>query len=265
MIKVHNLNKWFGELQALKDINLEVQEREVVVLIGASGSGKSTLLRCLNFLERPEQGRIEFDGREINPARDDLNLLRQEMGMVFQHFNLFPHMTVLGNVIEGPVMVKKMRREKAVAEALKLLEKVGLADKVDAYPCHLSGGQQQRVAIARSLAMHPRVMLFDEPTSALDPELVGEVLAVMKQLAEEGMTMIVVTHEMGFAHEVADRVIFMDDGQIIEMGTPVQIFERPVHRRTRDFLSKVLWGPVRQPEAMGAAKDFFNTSFTAVM
>lgn len=244
MFKVYNLHKWFGRLHALKDINLEVREQEVVVLIGASGSGKSTLLRCLNFLEVPEQGQIIFDSEVINPVRDDLNLLRRDVGMVFQHFNLFPHMTVLRNLIEAPVMVKKMRREEAVQEALALLQKVGLADKVDAYPCQLSGGQQQRVAIARALAMHPRVMLFDEPTSALDPELVGEVLAVMKQLAREGMTMVVVTHEMGFAREVADRMIFMDEGRIVEEGDPAQIFERPRKERTRDFLSKVLWGPI---------------------
>ncbi|WP_078060852.1 amino acid ABC transporter ATP-binding protein [Desulfotomaculum copahuensis] len=265
MIKVHGLNKWFGKMQVLKDVNLAVREKEVVVLIGASGSGKSTLLRCLNFLEHPEKGRIEFDGRAVNPAQDDLNLLRRDMGMVFQHFNLFPHMTVLGNVIEAPVMVKRMRREEAVAEAKLLLAKVGLADKVDAYPCHLSGGQQQRVAIARSLAMHPRVMLFDEPTSALDPELVGEVLAVMKQLAKEGMTMIVVTHEMGFAREVADRVLFMDEGQIIETGTPEQIFERPVHPRTRDFLSKVLWGPFPQPAAGILQNNVFAGYSTAAV
>lgn len=260
MIKAHNLNKWFGRLHALKDVSLEVREQEVVVLIGASGSGKSTLLRCLNFLEVAEEGRVIFDGQVIDPGRDDLNLLRRDVGMVFQHFNLFPHMTVLGNVIEAPVMVKKMNREEAVREALALLEKVGLGDKVEAYPCQLSGGQQQRVAIARALAMHPRVMLFDEPTSALDPELVGEVLVVMKKLAREGMTMVVVTHEMGFAREVADRVIFMDEGRIVEEGDPVQIFERPRKERTRDFLSKVLWGPM---PAVGAARGFTAAASSA--
>jgi polar amino acid transport system ATP-binding protein len=241
LVKVRNLNKWFGRLHALKDVNLEVREGEVAVLIGASGSGKSTLLRCLNFLEQPEQGQVIFDGKVIDPRQDDLNLLRREVGMVFQHFNLFPHMSVLENIIEAPIMVKKVPREKAIEEALALLHKVGLADKVDAYPCQLSGGQQQRVAIARALAMHPRLMLFDEPTSALDPELVGEVLAVMKQLAREGMTMIVVTHEMGFAREVADRVIFMDEGRIVEEGEPARVFSRPQKSRTRDFLSRVLW------------------------
>lgn len=248
MIKVRGLNKWFGSLQALNNVSLEVKSKEVVVLIGASGSGKSTLLRCLNLLEIPDQGEVCFDGRAIRPGSDDLNLLRRDMGMVFQHFNLFPHKTVLGNIIEAPVMVKKMSRAEALENARWLLEKVGLEDKKDAYPCQLSGGQQQRVAIARSLAMSPRVMLFDEPTSALDPELVGEVLAVMKQLAREGMTMIVVTHEMGFAREVADRVIFMDEGGIVEAGKPRQIFESPRQKRTADFLSKVLWGPSASPD-----------------
>ncbi|WP_307402280.1 amino acid ABC transporter ATP-binding protein [Desulfofundulus luciae] len=256
MVKVRNLNKWFGRLHALKDVNLEVREGEVAVVIGASGSGKSTLLRCLNFLEVPEQGQVIFDGKVIDPRRDDLNLLRREVGMVFQHFNLFPHMSVLENIIEAPVMVKKVPREKAIEEAQALLHKVGLADKVDAYPCQLSGGQQQRVAIARALAMHPRLMLFDEPTSALDPELVGEVLAVMKQLAGEGMTMIVVTHEMGFAREVADRVIFMDEGRIVEEGEPAQVFSRPQKSRTRDFLSRVLWGS-------GPAQDCWTPAATA--
>ncbi|MFZ5644316.1 MAG: amino acid ABC transporter ATP-binding protein [Bacillota bacterium] len=247
MIKVSGLNKRFGGLQALKNIDLEVRNKEVVVLIGASGSGKSTLLRCLNFLEMPDGGRIEFDGRAIDPHKDDLNLLRRDVGMVFQHFNLFPHKTVLGNIIEAPLMVNKVRYKEAVEDALALLEKVGLQDKRDSYPCQLSGGQQQRVAIARSLAMNPRVMLFDEPTSALDPELVGEVLSVMKQLAREGMTMIVVTHEMGFAKEVADRVIFMDEGSIVETGNPEQVFELPRKKRTREFLSKVLWGGPTEP------------------
>lgn len=243
MIKVKGLHKWFGGLQALNNVSLEVKSKEVVVLIGASGSGKSTLLRCLNLLEIPDRGEVLFDGRLIKPGKDDLNLLRRDMGMVFQHFNLFPHKTVLGNIIEAPIMVKKISRGEALENARWLLEKVGLEDKRDAYPGQLSGGQQQRVAIARSLAMSPRVMLFDEPTSALDPELVGEVLAVMKRLAREGMTMIVVTHEMGFAREVADRVIFMDEGSIVEAGNPRQIFESPRQKRTVDFLGKVLWGP----------------------
>lgn len=257
MINVRGLYKSFGKLQALKNVSLEVRESEVVVLIGASGSGKSTLLRCLNFLEIPDKGVVEFSGRAVDPGSDNLNLLRRDVGMVFQLFNLFPHMTVLANIIEAPVMVKKMSRQKAVGEALALLKKVGLEDKVDAYPCQLSGGQQQRVAIARALAMNPRVMLFDEPTSALDPELVGEVLAVMKQLAGEGMTMIVVTHEMGFAREVADRVVFIDEGRIVEEGDPVQIFERPSQKRTSEFLGKVLWGPVAS-----MSKSAFTTAMT---
>jgi ABC-type polar amino acid transport system ATPase subunit len=243
MIRVRGLTKSFGNLRALDNVSLDVHSKEVVVLIGASGSGKSTLLRCLNFLEIPDRGQIELEGKIVNPGTDDLNLLRRDMGMVFQHFNLFPHKTVLGNIIEAPMTVKGLSRHQAVESALGLLQKVGLEEKKEAYPCQLSGGQQQRVAIARSLAMSPRVMLFDEPTSALDPELVGEVLVVMKQLAREGMTMIVVTHEMGFAREVADRVIFMDGGSLVEAGSPGQMFEHPRQKRTADFLGKVLWGP----------------------
>lgn len=240
MIKVVNLNKKFGKLHVLKDINMDVALREVVVLIGASGSGKSTLLRCINFLEKAEQGEIWLEGEKIDRKEADLNQVRQEVGMVFQHFNLFPHMTVLGNVMEAPVMVRGIDRQQAEQEARELLDKVGLADKADTYPNQLSGGQKQRVAIARALAMNPKIMLFDEPTSALDPELVGEVLAVMKDLASEGMTMVVVTHEMGFAREVADRVVYLDEGWIIETGMPEAIFSNPHHERTRSFLSKVL-------------------------
>lgn len=239
MIKVRSLNKHFGDLHVLKDINMEVQESDVVCLIGASGSGKSTLLRCLNFLEISE-GQIEIDGRVIDSKKMDLNLLRQDVGMVFQHFNLFPHMTVLQNIIEAPVYVKGLSRDQAVEEGKDLLEKVGLADKVDCYPSTLSGGQKQRVAIARALAMRPKVMLFDEPTSALDPELVGEVLSVMKDLAKEGMTMVVVTHEMGFAREVGDWVVYLDEGSIIEVAPPEQIFNNPNHQRTQEFLSCIL-------------------------
>jgi polar amino acid transport system ATP-binding protein len=239
MIKIRNLHKHFGELHVLKGINMEVKEKEVVCLIGASGSGKSTLLRCINFLERSE-GEIWIEGRKIDRQTMDLNKLRQEVGMVFQHFNLFPHMTVLGNVIEAPIHVKGLSRKEAEETAMQLLNKVGLADKANVYPSQLSGGQKQRVAIARALAMQPKVMLFDEPTSALDPELVGEVLAVMKQLAKEGMTMVVVTHEMGFAKEVGDWVVYMDGGNIIEIGRPSDIFNNPRNQRTRDFLSCVL-------------------------
>ncbi|MDK2822198.1 MAG: polar amino acid transport system ATP-binding protein [Clostridia bacterium] len=250
MIKVENVNKSFGTLEVLKGVNLTVAPGEVVVVIGPSGSGKSTLLRCMNYLEKINCGRIYIDGkliglREINgrlleaPARE-VYKMRADIGMVFQRFNLFPHMTVLENLIEAPVLVRKISKQEAAERALKLLEKVGLSDKANSYPAHLSGGQQQRVAIARALAMEPKIMLFDEPTSALDPELVGEVLAVMKDLAKEGMTMVVVTHEMGFAKEVADRVIFMDEGKIMEEGIPSQIFTNPKHPRTREFLSKIL-------------------------
>lgn len=240
MIKVKNLYKNFGKLEVLKDVSCEIKEREVVVVIGPSGSGKSTFLRCINRLEEPTSGTILFDGEDITAPSTNINLVRQELGMVFQRFNLFPHKTALENIVLAPIKVRKMHPEEAKKIALELLRKVGLEDKADVYPDQLSGGQQQRVAIARALAMRPRVMLFDEPTSALDPEMVGEVLAVMKQLAKEGMTMIVVTHEMGFAREVGDRVIFMDEGRIVEEGTPEQIFKNPQNPRTQSFLSKIL-------------------------
>ncbi len=239
MLKATDLHKSFGDLEVLKGINLEVQPSEVVVLVGVSGSGKSTLLRCFNFLERINQGTIEIDGQVIDAKKQKLSQVRAEVGMVFQHFNLFPHKTVLENVIEAPIIVKKEKKETAIAKGKALLEKVGLADKADVYPSKLSGGQKQRVAIARALAMEPKALLFDEPTSALDPELVGEVLAVMKQLAEEGMTMVVVTHEMKFAREVADRIIMLDEGVIIENTDPNTFFENPSNERTRQFISLV--------------------------
>lgn len=239
MLKAVDLHKSFGDLEVLKGINLEVKPSEVVVLVGVSGSGKSTLLRCFNFLERINQGKIEIDGKVIDAKKQKLAQVRAEVGMVFQHFNLFPHKTVLENVIEAPMIVKKESKETAIAKGKALLEKVGLADKADVYPSKLSGGQKQRVAIARALAMEPKALLFDEPTSALDPELVGEVLAVMKQLAEEGMTMVVVTHEMKFAREVADRIIMLDEGVIIEDAEPHTFFENPSNERTRQFLSLV--------------------------
>jgi polar amino acid transport system ATP-binding protein len=238
MINVKKLNKSFGDLHVLKDVDINVKESDVVCLIGASGSGKSTLLRCLNFLEIKDNGQIIVEGEEINADSHDLNEVRQKIGMVFQHFNLFPHKNVIENIIEAPVHVKGVSRSQAIKEARELLEKVGLADKEKVYPSKLSGGQKQRVAIARALAMKPDIMLFDEPTSALDPELVGEVLATMKELAEEGMTMVVVTHEMGFAREVADWVVYMHGGRIVEVGHPEEIFENPVEERTREFLSK---------------------------
>ncbi|MGX9290316.1 amino acid ABC transporter ATP-binding protein [Bacillus sp. A015] len=240
IIRVEKLNKYFGNLHVLKDIDLTVYENDVFVLIGASGSGKSTLLRCMNFLEIKNDGQIIIDGSPVQPKRDQLNEMRQKIGMVFQHFNLFPHKTVLENIIEAPVMVKKTKKAQAIAEAKVLLEKVGLADKAKVYPSKLSGGQKQRVAIARSLAMKPDVMLFDEPTSALDPELVGEVLQTMKSLAKEGMTMVIVTHEMGFAKEVADRVVYMHEGRIIEEGIPSELFDSPQEERTKLFLSSIL-------------------------
>lgn len=240
MIKVNQLNKFFGKLHVLKDVDIEVKESEVVVLIGASGSGKSTLLRCLNFLEMKQSGSIFLEGKEVDVKKDDLNKIRMRTGMVFQHFNLFPHMTVMENIIEAPVHVKKMKKEEAIKIGEENLKKVGLLDKANVYPNTLSGGQQQRVAIARALAMQPQIMLFDEPTSGLDPELVGEVLEVMKELAQEGMTMVIVTHEMGFAREVADRVAFLDQGRIAEIGPPAQIFNDPTEERTKQFLSKVL-------------------------
>lgn len=240
MIKVHDLHKTYGDNEVLKGIDLEVAKGEVVVIIGPSGSGKSTFLRCLNLLEQPTGGTIEFEGHNILAKGTNINQLREKMGMVFQSFNLFPHMTVLENLTISPIQVKKENPGTAKELSLELLNQVGLADKASAYPASLSGGQQQRVAIARALAMKPDVMLFDEPTSALDPEMVGEVLAVMQDLAEKGMTMVVVTHEMGFAKEVADRVIFMDQGIIQEQGTPEAVFDHPQNPRTQDFLRKVL-------------------------
>jgi polar amino acid transport system ATP-binding protein len=240
MIKLKKVVKSFGDLTVLKGVNLTVKEKEVVVLIGASGSGKSTLLRCINFLEILNQGEIQIQGEQISPTKTDLNKVREEVGMVFQHFNLFPHKTVLENIIEAPVYVRKVKAEEAKEHAYALLEKVGLKDKADVYPDSLSGGQKQRVAIARALAMKPKIMLFDEPTSALDPELVGEVLQVMKQLANDGMTMVVVTHEMGFAREVADQVAFMHDGQILEQEHPKNFFDNPQNERTKQFLSSIL-------------------------
>ena len=240
MINIKDLKKSYGDNEVLKGINLNIHAGEVVVVIGPSGSGKSTFLRCLNLLETPTSGVIEFEGQNLLDPKVDINQLRQKMGMVFQNFNLFPHKTVLENLTISPIKVKNESKELADKEGLSLLERVGLRDKANQYPKSLSGGQQQRVAIARALAMHPDVMLFDEPTSALDPEMVGEVLAVMNALAKEGMTMVVVTHEMGFAREVADRVIFMDKGVSQEEGTPDEIFLHPKNERTQDFLEKVL-------------------------
>ena len=240
MIKVEKLNKSFGDLHVLKDIDISVRESDVVCLIGASGSGKSTLLRCLNFLELKDNGKVVIEGDEINQDTHDLNKIRQKVGMVFQHFYLFPHKTVLENVMEAPVYVKGISKTDAKKDAKALLKKVGLGDKEDVYPSKLSGGQKQRVAIARALAMKPDIMLFDEPTSALDPELVGEVLATMKELALEGMTMVVVTHEMGFAREVADWVVYMHDGRIVEVGPPQELFNSPKEQRTKEFLDSVL-------------------------
>ncbi len=239
-ISVLNLKKNFGRLEVLKSISIDVKEGEVVCLIGPSGSGKSTFLRCLNRLEKITAGEVIVDGHPISDANTNINKVRENIGMVFQHFNLFPHLTVRENITLAPVELKKMDKDSASRRALELLERVGLADKADVYPGQLSGGQKQRVAIARALAMNPDIMLFDEPTSALDPEMVGEVLEVMKQLASEGMTMVVVTHEMGFAREVADRVIFMDEGYIVEEGTPEEIFGNPKEERTINFLNKVL-------------------------
>jgi len=240
VIRVHNLQKQFGESHVLRGISCEIAPNEVVCIIGPSGSGKSTFLRCINALETLSGGEIDVNGFAIHSHKTDLNKMRESVGMVFQRFNLFPHMTVLQNIIMAPMEVQGLPRGKAIERAEVLLQKVGLLDKIDAYPSSLSGGQQQRVAIARALAMEPKIMLFDEPTSALDPELVGEVLAVMKSLAHEGMTMVVVTHEMGFAREVADRVLFIDQGIIQEEGTPQQIFSQPANPRTQAFLSKVL-------------------------
>ncbi|MDU5111739.1 MAG: amino acid ABC transporter ATP-binding protein [Clostridium sp.] len=240
MINVKNLHKCFGENEVLKGINENIKKGEVVVVIGPSGSGKSTFLRCLNLLEVPTDGEIIFEDKNITDKNTNINEIREKMGMVFQQFNLFPHKTVLNNLTIAPINVKNKSKAEAEEKAMDLLKKVGLLDKADAYPASLSGGQKQRIAIARALAMEPDVMLFDEPTSALDPEMVGEVLNVMKDLAKEGMTMVVVTHEMGFAREVGDRILFMDGGNIVEQGTPEEIFDNPKNPRTQDFLSKVL-------------------------
>ncbi|MBE5895861.1 MAG: amino acid ABC transporter ATP-binding protein [Lachnospiraceae bacterium] len=240
MISVKNLSKDFGEHKVLKNINYDIARGEKVVIIGPSGSGKSTFLRCLNLLETPTEGQIFFDGTEITAPKTDINKIRQQMGMVFQHFNLFPHLSILDNITLAPVQLKMMDKKTAEEEAMKLLALVNLQEKANSFPGQLSGGQKQRIAIVRSLALKPKMMLFDEPTSALDPEMVGEVLEVMKNLAKEGMTMAVVTHEMGFAKEVGTRVVFMDEGIILEEGTPDEIFNNPRQDRTRDFLSKVL-------------------------
>ncbi|UTF51910.1 amino acid ABC transporter ATP-binding protein [Desulfomicrobium sp. ZS1] len=240
MIEIKNVYKFFGQLQALNDVSLSINSGEKVVIIGPSGSGKSTLLRSINRLETIDSGSIVVDGQDINAKNNDINLIRQELGMVFQSFNLFPHKTVLGNLTMAPMKLKKVPELEAKKRALSLLDKVGIREKAEVFPAMLSGGQQQRVAIARALAMNPKIMLFDEPTSALDPEMIGEVLDVMVTLAKEGMTMVVVTHEMGFAREVADRVIFMDHGQIVETGTPEHFFTSPEHPRTQKFLSQIL-------------------------
>ena len=240
LIKVDNLCKSFGDLKVLKGVNAEIKKGDVMVVIGASGSGKSTFLRCLNLLGEPTSGTITFEGVDITDPSVNINKHRQKMGMVFQQFNLFPHKTVLKNMTLGPMKLLKQSKKEAEANAMKLLERVGLADKANAYPAQLSGGQKQRVAIVRALAMNPDVMLFDEPTSALDPEMVGEVLEVMKQLAKEGMTMVVVTHEMGFAREVGTDIVFVDEGVIVEQGAPKEFFENPKNPRLKDFLSKVL-------------------------
>ena len=239
-IRVRGLKKDFEDVSVLKGIDIDIHKGDVVCVIGASGSGKSTFLRCLNLLEQPTGGSIYFEGANLTDEKVDLNLHRQKMGMVFQQFNLFPHMTILENLTCAPVMLKKATPEQAKAKAMELLARVGLADRADSYPNQISGGQKQRVAIVRALCMEPEVMLFDEPTSALDPEMVGEVLDVMKELAKEGMTMVVVTHEMGFAREVSNRVIFLDDGVIAEEGTPSEIFEHPQCERLQSFLAKVL-------------------------
>ena len=240
MIKVSDLHKSFGKLEVLKGIDENIEKGEKIVVIGPSGSGKSTFLRCLNLLETPTSGQIWFDGQCITDKKTDINRVRRSMGMVFQHFNLFNNKTVLGNITLAPIQLKLMNKEEANENALRLLDRIGLRDKADAYPAMLSGGQKQRIAIVRSLAMNPKVMLFDEPTSALDPEMVGEVLEIMKELADEGMTMVVVTHEMGFAREVGTRVLFMDGGHILEQNEPHAFFANPKEERTKEFLSKVL-------------------------
>ena len=240
MIKIKNLEKTYGDLKVLKGISTDIKEGEVISIIGPSGSGKSTFLRCINRLEEPTNGEIDIEGENIVSPKVDINKIREKVGMVFQHFNLFPHKTVLENITIGPIKLKKTSQEEAEKIAISLLDKVGLADKKDVYPNKLSGGQKQRVAIARALAMNPKIILFDQPTSALDPEMIGEVLEVMKDLAREGMTMIVVTHEMGFARTVANRVFFMDQGTILEDGSPKEIFDNPKEERTKEFLDKVL-------------------------
>ena len=240
MIDVKNLNKAFGDHLVLNDISEHIAPGEKVVIIGPSGSGKSTFLRCLNLMEYPTSGTITFNGVETTDPKTEIDLVRRQMGMVFQHFNLFPNMTIKKNITLAPVRTKLLTQAEADEKAMQLLRRVGLEDKADAYPSQLSGGQKQRIAIVRALAMNPKVILFDEPTSALDPEMVGEVLAVMKELASEGMTMVVVTHEMGFAREVSDRILFMDEGKIVEQGTPEQLFGNPQHPRLKEFLSKVL-------------------------
>lgn len=239
MIEIKNLHKSFGHVEVLKGVDVSIEEKEVVVIIGPSGSGKSTLLRCMNYLEEPTSGDITVGNMKLD-KHADINKIRENIGMVFQRFNLFPHMTVLENIVLAPTKVLKISRDEAISTAMDLLQRVGLKEKANSYPSQLSGGQQQRVAIARALAMKPKVMLFDEPTSALDPEMVTEVLDVMKSLANQGMTMVVVTHEMGFAREVGDRVLFVDEGRIIEEGTPKEIFENPKQERTKLFLSKIL-------------------------
>jgi polar amino acid transport system ATP-binding protein len=240
MIEIHNVNKWYGDFHVLKNINETVEKGEVLVICGPSGSGKSTLVRCVNRLEEIDQGEILIEGKNIHAKDQDINQLRAEIGIVFQQFNLYPHLTVLRNITLAPMKVKKIPRDEAEATALALLERVGIGNQAHKYPVELSGGQQQRVAIARALAMKPKIMLFDEPTSALDPEMINEVLNVMKDLAREGMTMLCVTHEMGFAREVADRVIFMDHGEILERGTPEHFFTSPQHERTKAFLKEIL-------------------------
>lgn len=240
MIKINKLYKSFGEHEVLKGIDLNIQQGEVVAIIGPSGSGKSTLLRCMNLLEQPTKGQVIFEGKDLTEKSTKVDQLRQDMGMVFQNFNLFPHKKVIDNIILAPSLLKKGHKQALNDQALTLLDRVGLKDRADAYPNQLSGGQKQRVAIARALAMNPKVMLFDEPTSALDPEVVGEVLTVMKDLAKEGMTMVVVTHEMEFAKNVSDRVIFMADGNVVEEGKPEAIFEHPQHQRTQSFLKRVM-------------------------
>jgi polar amino acid transport system ATP-binding protein len=240
VIDIKNLSKSFGNIQVLQNISEHIAPGEKVVIIGPSGSGKSTFLRCLNLMEQPTEGQIWFDGKEVTDPKADINAIRQQMGMVFQHFNLFPNMTILKNITLAPIRTGRMTPAQAEQTAKHLLQRVGLLDKADAYPNQLSGGQKQRIAIVRAMAMNPKVLLFDEPTSALDPEMVGEVLAVMKELADEGMTMVVVTHEIGFAKEVASRVMFMNAGQIVEQGPPEAIFSNPQHPRLQEFLSKVL-------------------------